>query len=278
VSWQILGSASSKKWYNFNNTSITNSAFPEGTSYFTGDAGGYTNFTHDLTFLSGQKDVAFRFVFRSESTGSHVGLAIDNAEIISFEGPLVTNVKVFTGEFGLDKNIDLRWSTLPEYYCRRFEIERSVNGRDFDKIDDVQATAILSANRTEYMKTTSGGRDLYFYRMKVINQNMSEGYYHEFYTDTITIRRNASEPVAVHSVFPNPFVDFVYITFNDAVNKIVVFKVYDASGKVVMEREEVIETPFYELQLGQWPHGVYYLSIQIDEENPKVYPLLNQRQ
>jgi hypothetical protein len=54
--------------------------------------------------------------------------------------------------------------------------------------------------------------------------------------------------------------------------------VYDASGKVVMEREEVIETPFYELQLGQWPHGVYYLSIQIDEENPKVYPLLNQRQ
>jgi hypothetical protein len=277
VSWNVLGSTSSKKWYNFNNTDVANSAFPEGTSYFTWDAGGYTNFTHDLTFLSGQKDVAFRFVFRSESTGSHVGLAIDNAEVISYPGPLVTSVMNFSGDFGLDKNIDLDWTTLPEYYCRRFEIERSVNGRDFEKIDEVQATAVLSANQTTYKKTTSGGRDLYFYRMKVINQNTSEGYYHEFYTDTIIIRRNATEPLGVFSIFPNPFIDYLNITFNDAVNQLVKFKVFDASGKVVMDREILVETPFYELQLEQWPHGVYYLSIQIDEEDANVYPLINQR-
>ncbi len=272
--WQPLGSSSDKNWYNFNNADVQTTAFPDGTSYFTGDVGGYTHYTHDLTFLSGHKDVAFRFQFRSEATGHHVGLAIDDVEIQAFQGALETAVTTFSGSFGTDKAIDLKWSTNPEWYCRRFEIERSINGRDFEKIDEVQAKGVLSATITQYDHTTNGGGDLYFYRMKVINQNTAESYYYEFYTDTITIRRNANDPIAVHSVFPNPFVDKVNITFEDVVNQRVYFKVYDAAGRLVDDEDAFLDTPFYTLTLSQRPEGVYYLSIQIADNDPAVYSLM----
>jgi PKD repeat protein len=275
--WQALGSSSDKKWYNFNNTDVATSAFPEGTSYFTQEVGGYTNYTHDLSFLSGTKDVAFRFVFRSEATGRHVGLAIDDVEILAYQGELRTMVQGFSGEFGTNKDIELDWSTNPEYYCKKFEIERSTNGIDFEKIDEVQAKSILSASTTTYMHTSSGGRDLYFYRLKVTNENANEGYFYEFYSDTITLRRNAADPITVHGLYPNPFIDQINITFDGVVDQTVTFEVFDAVGKRILERSAFINTPFYTLPLAQWPHGVYYLSIKIGSTDEKVYPILSAR-
>jgi hypothetical protein len=273
-SWQTLGSNADKKWYNFNNSDIANSAFPNGTSYFTGDAGGYTNFTHDLTFLSGTKDVAFRFVFRSESTGSHIGLAIDDVEIQKFEGELKTTLTGFTGGFALDKDIELAWTTNPEYYCRKFEVERSINGFDFEKIDEVQAKSILSSSPTEYIHVSNGGRDLYFYRIKVISQNIGTDYFYEFYSDIITIRRNPDDAISVHNLYPNPFLDRVNITFDDVVDQVVYFEVFDLAGRLLLEKSAFVNSPFYTLDLAGWSHGVYYLSIRIGEEDETVYPIL----
>ena len=275
LSWQALGSNADPKWYNFNNSGANTTAFPDGTSYFTNEVGGYTNYTHDLTFLSGKKDVAFRFVFRSESTGFHVGLAIDDVEIFAYEGELKTALPVFNGEFGIDKEIKLNWATNPEYYCKRFIVERSVNGNDFEEIDQVQAKSILSANTTTYTHTSNGGRDLYFYRLKVINENDETNYYYEFYSDIITLRRNPEDPVTVHNLYPNPFTDHVNITFNDVVDQNVLFEVFDLAGRRVLEKTTFVNSPFYLLQLSKWPQGVYYLSIRIGAEEEKVYPMLS---
>ncbi len=271
--WEVLGSTADKKWYN--SSVVNNSAFPEGTPYFTQEVGGYTNYSHDLSFLSGMKDVAFRFVFRSEETGRHVGLAIDDVEIFAYQGELKTVVHGFSGEFGGDKDIILNWSTNPEYYCRKFEIERSVNGHDFEKIDEIQAKSILSANATSYTHTSNGGRDLYFYRLKVTNENDENGYFYEFYTDIITLRRNPEDPIIVYNLYPNPFIDQINITFNGVVNQTVLFEVFDARGKQVLETSAIINSPFHMLPLSKWPQGVYYLSIKIGDEEEKVFPILS---
>lgn len=272
--WRALGSTADPKWYNHDNGQ-NNSGFPPGTQYFTGTAGAFTNFTRDLTFLTGQSEVAFRFVFRSEATGNHVGLAIDDVEIISFEGDLRTTLTTFTGGFGVDKNIDLRWTTLPEYYCRRFDVERSVNGLTYEVIDQVYAKSILSSNPTTYTLTTSGGGDLYFYRLRVLSENISTGYSYEFYSDVVTVRRNANEPVRVFTLYPNPVVDHINITFTDVVDQTVVFHLYDAAGKSILSESVFVNSPFHQLQIATLPPAVYYLSVQIGAQESKVFRLLS---
>ena len=271
--WRILSNVVESGWYNFNNAGVPNSAFPSNTSYFTSVVGGYTNYRRNVSFLSGNPLAAIRIVFRSEATGLHAGVAIDDFEITKFEGELQTALTSFTAAFEGDKDIEVKWATRPEYFCDRFELERSINGRDFEFIAEIDARGFVSDLENKYTYIDQGGRDLYFYRLKVISDDPNSDYYDEFYSQTITVRRRL-EGIEVFNVFPNPFTDHVNITFTDRVDQKVFFGMYDASGRLVYEGEQVINDVFHRLELFQVPMGIYYLQIQIGEEDAKVYPMM----
>ena len=279
-SWQILGKQSNT-WYNFNSNSIDFSAWPSNTPYFTKEIPGYRKYRTDVTFLSGEPDVAFRFRFRSDGSGLHPGVAIDDVEISKYEGELRTNVTEFDGEFtDANKEITLRWSTLPEYHCQRFEVERSFNGRDFEKIGEEAARGVVSANVIMYEFEDSQGGEIFFYRVKVINEDVETGYYYEFYTPTITVRRSTVDGGEVYEsgsgprIFPNPFAQEINVTFTSNLQQNVLFELYDAAGRLVLDREVFVDDVFTSLEVSDMPSGVYYLGIQIGDGEREVYPLV----
>ena len=269
--WRVLGQRESG-WYNFNNSGVS-SAFPDGTAYWTSAVGGFTNYKRNVSFLAGESDVAFRFVFRSESTGFHPGMAIDDFEISKFEGELVTNLITFSGGFTGDKEITLDWSTRPEYFCQYFEVQRSINGRDFEVIDVVNCKGGLSDLTQQYEHVSNGGRNLYFYRIRVVNEDTETGYFHEFMSETVTIRRKF-EGVEVFRLFPNPFTDQVNFTFTDVVKSNIKFELYDATGRLMFEKLDWVDAAFYSLPLSQVPAGIYYLSVAIGEEKEEIFPIM----
>jgi PKD repeat protein len=278
--WNILGKQESG-WYNFNSNSLENSAWPNNTPYFTKEVGAYSRYSTNVSFLSGQADVAFRFQFRSDGSGFHPGVAIDDVEVSKFEGDLQTNVTVFTGGFtDGNKEITLEWSTIPEYYCQTFEIERSVNGRDFEKIAQVQCKGNVSDRINKYKFKDSQGGNLFFYRLKVINEDPDGDYSFDFYSPTITVRRSTFDGVEVYipdsgpRIFPNPFSDQINITFTDKVDQTVVFELYDISGRLVFRQEEFVNDVFTALDLFQVVAGMYYLSIKIGENEVNVFPVM----
>ncbi|RLD19267.1 MAG: hypothetical protein DRI69_08735 [Bacteroidetes bacterium] len=278
--WNILGKQESG-WYNFNSNALENSAWPNNTPYFTKEVGGYTYYSTNVSFLSGQTDVAFRFQFRSDGTGFHPGVAIDDVEVSRYEGELQTNVTIFDGGFtDGNKEITLEWTTFPEYYCQTFEIERSVNGRDFEMIAQVGCKGGVSDKQQKYTFEDSQGGSLFFYRLKVINENPDGEYAFEFYTPTITVRRSSFEGVEVYvpdsgpRIFPNPFRDHLTVTFTDKVDQNVDFRMFDSSGRLVFEQSEFVNDVYVSLNVIQMIAGTYYLNIKIGDGEEKSYTLI----
>jgi PKD repeat protein len=278
--WNILGKQEAG-WYNFNSNVIESSAWPNNTPYFTKEVGGFTYYSTNVSFLSGQSDVAFRFQFRSDGTGFHPGVAIDDVEISKFEGELQTNLTIFNGEFSDgNKEITINWTTIPEYFCQTFELERSVNGRDFETIATIQCKGGITDKKQTYKYKDSQGGSLFFYRLKVISDDPDSDYNYEFYSPTITVRRNSFEGVEVYvpdsgpRIFPNPFTHQINVTFTDQVNQLVTFDLFDASGRLVFQHEEFINDVFVTLDVVPVVAGTYYLGIKIGDNEEKFYPVV----
>lgn len=274
-SWSILGSDTDENWYNFrSDNSADNSAFPSNTPFFAGNSNNWKQFTLDMTSFSGQGEIAFRIVFKSEYTGSHIGLAIDDVEISKFEGELITKLTSFRGEFSGPTEITINWNTSQEYRCKEFELERSFNGRDFNKIESVDATGGTSVDPQVYEVTTLGERPVLFYRLKVINAAPSVDYLLEFYSDTIVLSREP-EVVKIFQLFPNPFTNYVEMTFTNLLEEPVNYELYDSAGRIVQKGSKVVNGAFGRLDFSDGlPIGVYFLSVQIGDREPEEFKLL----
>lgn len=277
-SWKQLGTASDPDWYNFTNDSEPSAAFPLGAGYFSGTKASFDKFSLNVSNLAGNESVAFRFVFRSQGTGNHNGLAIDDVKITNYEGELRTNLLRFTGEFTGPSRIGLEWATEPEYKCRYFELERSFNGKLFETIETVNAKGGLTTERQTYGLTTSGDRLLYFFRLRVVNEDPEEGYEDIFYSPTIALRRESFySGREVLRVFPNPFDGVVEATFTDILEEEVFYELYDMSGRLLLEGAQAVSGPLMRLELDRRPTGVYLLSLRIgDNREAQVFKLLAQ--
>ncbi|NJL74860.1 MAG: T9SS type A sorting domain-containing protein [Saprospiraceae bacterium] len=272
-SWNILG-AEQPNWYDFTNSNnLEGAAFPNGTPYFGRSRSEFTPFFLDVSFLGGNKDVAFRFVFRSNDVGNHPGVVIDDVEIKKYEGELATQIVSLTADYTSSEEITVEWVTQPEYFATRFVVERSLNGRDYEEVAKVEALGKLTSRVQSYEQATLGIRNLYFYRIRSLNENRSEAYSYEFTTPPVVVRREL-EDVEVYSTFPNPFNDYLDFTFTDFVNEPVTFELYDVAGRLILKRQQEVNNVYVRIETGVLPQGTYLLNYKIGERTAKTMKLL----
>ena len=272
--WQVLGSREDPDWYNFVNND-GGGAFPQGASYFTGQLGGWRQYSINVSDLSGNADVAFRILFKSEATGQHRGAAIDDVQITKYDGPLVTRFTSASAEYSEATEITVDWSTQPEYQARRFIIERSTNGKVYEAIDSVYATGITTAEAQVYSYDFRAQRDLYFVRIRAINGNSSIDYYEEILSPTMVVRRR-DEPTTVNSIFPSPFTSYIDVTFNNLVDGPVDVRLYDAAGRLITRSNRTMEQEsFYTLDVPDVAEGTYFLSVQIGDDEPTTTQVMH---
>lgn len=273
-SWRVLGSGTSSAWYNTVNQGFNTCAFPNNASFFSKRVSSWTRFHIDITSLAGNSDVAFRFVCRSNAFGSSVGMAIDDVALTRFEGELATKLIDWAGEFTESTEITLSWRTLPEYFCKRFVLERSVNGKDFEEIATINATGGTSQTPQSYEYAVFSPLNLYFFRLKVINENAGFEYFYEFDSPVITVRRRF-EGTEVFKVFPNPFTNYIDVTFTDVVNNTVAYQLYDVQGRLVYAGDSALEgATALRVPVPYLAPGIYYLRVKIGEGALKATKLL----
>ena len=272
--WQVLGDRDDPNWYNFENNDGSG-AFPFGASYFTGQLGGWREFSINISELSGNSDVAFRFLFKSEATGLHRGAAIDDVQVTKFDGELVTRFTSMAADYSAATEITVDWSTQPEYQARRFVIERSINGKDYERIDSVFAKGGTTAEAQNYSYDFRAQRDLYFVRVRSINSNGSIDYYEEIMSPTVVVSRR-EEAVAVSQVFPSPFTTYLDVTFNNLLDGPVDMRLYDAAGRLVARDARTLsQESFTTLSVGDVPEGTYFLSVQIGDDEPTTTQVMH---
>ncbi len=123
---------------------------------------------------------------------------------------------------------NLNWSTSKEVNTQQFEIERSLNGRDFAKIGTVQATGGYAiVNQYSYKDMTAPSGDVY-YRLKMIDQ---DGKF--TYSEVKQVNRGVQKSQV--TVYPNPATDYVVIA-NNSFSGNYSYSVVNAAGKTIQAK------------------------------------------
>ena len=275
LSWHQLGSRSDPAWYNYHNSNLADGAFPIGKAYFTNAQLTWTQYVKDISFLGGEPRVAFRFVFKSDGDEPAQGLAIDDFEVSKYEGELVTRLSAFNADYTGEQEITVNWTTSVEYHAQKFMLERSFTGFGFTEVvGQLNATGKISTVPQNYQWIDHSLRNVIYYRLKVINEDLETGYNYEFYSDTIVVRRDI-EPNIVH-LFTNPFSDRIHISFSSEIVDEVSLRLFDIAGRLVREEKTAPNSVSIAMENLRLPPGVYVLSVQIDGQAAETYKLLTE--
>ncbi len=277
LSWRTLGSKSDPNWYNYLNNSVTDGAFNLGESFISGTADNWTRFKLNISNLSGNPNVAFRFVFKSGTFAPGAGVAIDDVLITRYEGKNETAVIFQSGSFNKAGNgIDLKFQTQPEYYAQYFDVEMSENGRDWRKVNtSLTAQGGSTEELQEYTSSILGTPfDLYYFRVRSVNSNTAINYNLDFKTTPFVVKRNKDLPLAINKIYPSPFTNFIGVTFTDIPNADVVYDLFDVAGRLISSQTVTAFSGVYqELKVRNLPKAVYLLRVKIGDNKAESIKL-----
>jgi hypothetical protein len=155
---------------------------------------------------------------------------------------------------GLDLTVRLsgntaivNWRTLTEINTRHFEVERSLDGRNFQYVTTVSAAGNSSSPRTYSAQEFLSDEGIYYYRVKAVDRDGKTNYSG---VRSITYRKNNAIVVG-----PNPFESGFNVSNLQGVKRL---DVIDLSGKVVLIRtiNNQVNT---RIEAGHLPAGSYTL-------------------
>lgn len=176
--------------------------------------------------------------------------------------PLPVTMVSFTAA-GRGNDVQLTWSTASETNNKGFEVERSLDGANFELAGFVKGagnSAVVNSYNLTDVNAFSRGNDLY-YRLRQVDLN---GEAH--FSDVVKVSRKDAKPASVFSAYPNPFTTNVSIVFDaskDARNAQV--ELTDISGRVISGFD--VQSADHAVSLGNLGHlqtGVYFVKVTMN--------------
>lgn len=244
------------------NAGLTHSSgiltIPDNTTPYTGNS-----FTINQTGLT---SITFRFyAYNSEATGGTGGI----------QGPLTFSVVVntslpvnllFLRTTSIGKFNVINWSTGTELNNSGFEIQRSTDGSNFDKIGFVKSLSPTgnSSSRLDYSFTDYNPVGLnQYYRLKQIDIDGAHKY-----SAIVLVTREAPTSLELTRVYPNPTQESVYI--NAAAHKKMELQLflYDFGGRVVGKKQVVaqIGNNGFDMPVAHLAPGTYFIKVVNSEQ------------
>lgn len=163
----------------------------------------------------------------------------------------------FTGRFA-DGFTALTWYTTTEINSSHFEIDRSNDGVNFEKIGQVRAQN-NSNNRSTYsfidLLTKTG---INYYRLKLVDIDS------RFEYSKVIALNTESKGISLLMIYPNPFGNKVQVKIESDVKEKILLSVVNNSGAIVRSQTEkvVIGDNTIELKnVANLPGGIYYLKV-----------------
>jgi hypothetical protein len=162
----------------------------------------------------------------------------------------------------------VNWQTINEINVLAFEVERSVDNRNFEKIATKASTATPNGNAV-YSTTDVTGNSfapVIYYRIKTIDK---DGRFN--YSATASIR--TATAVDAVSVWPNPFVTEIKITHTAVAAEKILVKLTDNTGKILKQQTFNCAggvNQFSMQGLDKLCSGVYLATINVGANKPPV--------
>lgn len=180
---------------------------------------------------------------------------------------LPVNLLSFNG-YLKHKHAVLTWQTASEKNNNRFNIERSVDGDNFEIIaavkgnqtsNDINSYSYNDENAANVMQQTP----TLYYRLKQVDNNGDYAY-----SKTILIHTEPTEQA--FNVTPNPFGNTINLTLPNQFEGEFIYSISSVNGKKYIERYETFnntQQQFTINNLDGLPAGIYILQIKLNGRN-----------
>ncbi|WP_235296060.1 T9SS type A sorting domain-containing protein [Portibacter marinus] len=152
----------------------------------------------------------------------------------------------------------LKWQTASEINNEYFDIERSADGRIFEKIGKVAGHGTTTVTQNYEFVDRAPLAGVNYYRLKQVDFN---GEYEYTKIETVDFRDGSEGDI---KVFPNPTTDFVNITFDRSYDVVTVTNQVGQIVKMIPPSE--YKENFIKLNVSDFPNGVYFLEAKLGTE------------
>jgi len=177
-------------------------------------------------------------------------------------GPLPVNLLSFIGKCENSK-VTLNWSTASEINNDYFSIERTENGEQWEFVTTVKGAG--NSNQVLNYKAVDNNpmNGVSYYRL---SQTDFDGTTKSFGPSEVSCSSSGYEV----SVYPNPFMDELVISYKNMTSNKANVKIVDILGNVIMDRPYDLQasgTDSFVINLGNLATGLYYIEFKSGDYN-----------
>ncbi len=176
--------------------------------------------------------------------------------------PLPVTYKSFSVIQAPDANI-LKWATASESNNSHFDIQRSIDGKNFETIGKVKGRGNSSkVSAYQYSDNTFLSAKTIYYRLKQVD---FDGKFE--FSKTISISNNAAK-AGISATLPNPFNDELSVTVSSATPTTATVQLMDMIGKLHHSATEtlVAGSNIIHINTTDLPDGIYFVRLSYNGE------------
>ncbi len=149
------------------------------------------------------------------------------------------------------------WKVGSEQNCDKYEIEVSINGKDFTRFASHKGAGNYSGELTYYITDQNISYGIFYYRIKQIDYDGNFSY-----SKIVSVTRNGSTGL---SIYPNPSNGLVTIDLSDHLSTESQLIISDVAGKIIEQHTISGESAVVTLDISHYAKGTYLVSSTSNE-------------
>lgn len=241
----VTGNNNTGRLYPYAATSGTNTAvstiFPGTPSVFQAN-GTLTPSFIAINLMNTVRQVKIRITLNANAKTS---LLIDDVTLSS-AGPLPVTLTSFAAS-RQSQNVFVKWNTASEINNAYFEVQRSVDSKNFTAVGKVTGNGTTATGASYSFTDHHPLAAISYYRLRQVDNDATDSY-------SSVVAVSGSDKIEA-SFYPNPTNSFVTLP---AVSGLVKYRVYTATGQSIAAGEAQGGS---EISLQQVPAGIYFLEL-----------------
>ncbi len=196
------------------------------------------------------------------STHNSCGSSLEDGQIEDFSVILhntampVTLTNIQAKSFEQEQNISINWETSLEYKVSYFEVERSIDGRNFTSIGTVYAKN--NASKYDFIDSNPTMNTPNYYRLQIVDQDLSIKY-----SKVVSAQLNDKNHLEAQ-MYPNPVSDNLNIVLNQTGS--IAITITNTLGQTVYQGENITFKQGVSKQIDlntlSLQAGVYYIHFK----------------